>query len=244
MGAIAVHGVNGTFGVLAVGLFANGSYGAGWNGSDSEGIKGLFWGDAGQLGAQLLGIAVLWTVIFGVAYAFFKIQDTVSKRMGKGGIRSAEADEIEGLDIPEMGVVRLPRVREAVIAMVHIDPAQSRNEGAARMKLVTAIVKPFKLDDVQEALKSAGVVGMTVSEVRGFGRQGGHTETYRGAEYKIDFVPKVKIDVVTADETVDAIIEAISTAASTGKIGDGKIWVTDVDDLVRIRTGERGADAV
>jgi nitrogen regulatory protein P-II 1 len=112
------------------------------------------------------------------------------------------------------------------------------------MKLVTAIVKPFKLDDVQEALKSAGVVGMTVSEVRGFGRQGGHTETYRGAEYKIDFVPKVKIDVVTSDETVDAIIEAISNAASTGKIGDGKIWVTEVDDLVRIRTGERGADAV
>jgi len=112
------------------------------------------------------------------------------------------------------------------------------------MKLVTAIVKPFKLDDIQEALKAAGVVGMTVSEVRGFGRQGGHTETYRGAEYKIDFVPKVKIDVVTTEETVDAIIEAISTAASTGKIGDGKIWVTDVDDLVRIRTGERGADAV
>jgi nitrogen regulatory protein PII len=112
------------------------------------------------------------------------------------------------------------------------------------MKLVTAIVKPFKLDDIQEALKAAGVVGMTVSEVRGFGRQGGHTETYRGAEYKIDFVPKVKIDVVTTDETVDAIIEAISTSASTGKIGDGKIWVTDVDNLVRIRTGERGADAV
>ena len=112
------------------------------------------------------------------------------------------------------------------------------------MKLVTAIVKPFKLDDIQEALKAAGVVGMTVSEVRGFGRQGGHTETYRGAEYKIDFVPKVKIDVVTEDDLVDAIIEAITGAASTGKIGDGKIWVTEVDDLVRIRTGERGADAV
>ena len=112
------------------------------------------------------------------------------------------------------------------------------------MKLVTAIVKPFKLDDIQDALKSAGVVGMTVSEVRGFGRQGGHTETYRGAEYKIDFVPKVKIDVVTEDDLVDAIIEAITGAASTGKIGDGKIWVTEVDDLVRIRTGERGADAV
>ncbi len=112
------------------------------------------------------------------------------------------------------------------------------------MKLMTAIVKPFKLDDVKDALKAAGVVGMTVTEVRGFGRQGGHTETYRGAEYKIDFVPKVRLDVVTADDTVDAIIEAISGAASTGKIGDGKIWVTDVDDLVRIRTGERGADAV
>ena len=112
------------------------------------------------------------------------------------------------------------------------------------MKLVTAIVKPFKLDDIQDALKSAGVVGMTVSEVRGFGRQGGHTETYRGAEYKIDFVPKVKIDVVTEDDLVDAIVEAITGAASTGKIGDGKIWVTGVDDLVRIRTGERGADAV
>jgi len=112
------------------------------------------------------------------------------------------------------------------------------------MKLVTAIVKPFKLDDIQEALKAAGVVGMTVSEVRGFGRQGGHTETYRGAEYKIDFVPKVKIDVVTEDDLVDAIVEAITGAASTGKIGDGKIWVTEVDDLVRIRTGERGADAV
>ncbi len=108
VGAIAVHGVNGTFGVLAVGLFANGSYGAAWNGSDVEGVKGLFWGDAGQFGAQLLGVVVLWTVIFGVAYSFFKIQDTISKSRGKGGIRSKEADEIAGLDIPEMGVHAYP----------------------------------------------------------------------------------------------------------------------------------------
>ncbi|HEX4983585.1 MAG TPA: ammonium transporter [Ilumatobacteraceae bacterium] len=108
VGAIAVHGVCGTFGVLAVGLFANGSYGAGWNVSDSEGVEGLFWGDAGQFGAQLLGVVVLWTVIFGIAYAFFKIQDTVSKSRGKGGIRSKEADEINGLDIPEMGVLAYP----------------------------------------------------------------------------------------------------------------------------------------
>jgi Amt family ammonium transporter len=108
VGAIAVHGVNGSFGVLAVGLFANGSYGAGWNGSDSEGIEGLFWGDASQLGAQALGLVVIWTVIFGIAFAFFKIQDAVSKKMGKGGIRSAESDEIAGLDLPEMGVSAYP----------------------------------------------------------------------------------------------------------------------------------------
>ncbi len=108
VGAIAVHGVNGTFGVLAVGLFANGSYGGGWNGSDVEGVKGLFWGDAGQFFAQLLGVVVLWTVIFGVAYSFFRIQDSISKSRGKGGIRSKESDELDGLDLPEMGVLAYP----------------------------------------------------------------------------------------------------------------------------------------
>ncbi len=112
------------------------------------------------------------------------------------------------------------------------------------MKLITAIVKPFKLDDVKDALKAAGVAGITVGEVRGFGRQGGHTETYRGAEYKIDFVPKVQMSIVVDDGAVDAVVDAIVTAAATGKIGDGKIWVTDVDRLVRIRTGEEGADAI
>jgi nitrogen regulatory protein PII len=112
------------------------------------------------------------------------------------------------------------------------------------MKLVTAIVKPFKLDDVKDALKDAGVAGVTVSEVRGFGRQGGHTETYRGAEYKIDFVPKVELTVVVDDDMVDAIVDVVVAAAGTGKIGDGKIWVTPVDRIVRIRTGEEGADAI
>jgi nitrogen regulatory protein PII len=112
------------------------------------------------------------------------------------------------------------------------------------MKLITAVVKPFKLDDVKDALKAAGIAGITVTEVRGFGRQGGHTETYRGAEYKIDFVPKVAIDLVVEDDLADAAIEAITSSASTGKIGDGKIWVTEVSRLVRIRTGEEGADAV
>jgi nitrogen regulatory protein P-II 1 len=112
------------------------------------------------------------------------------------------------------------------------------------MKLITAVVKPFKLEEVKDALKAAGIAGMTVSEVRGFGRQGGHTETYRGAEYQIDFVPKVSIELVVDDAVVDSVVETIASAAATGKIGDGKIWVTDVERLIRIRTGEEGPDAV
>jgi nitrogen regulatory protein P-II 1 len=112
------------------------------------------------------------------------------------------------------------------------------------LHLVTAVIKPHKLDDVKEALKGVGVQGMTVSEVKGFGRQGGHTETYRGAEYTIDFVPKVKIEVVCGTEEAEKVADAIAGAAQTGKIGDGKIWMTTVDRLVRIRTGEMGGDAV
>ena len=112
------------------------------------------------------------------------------------------------------------------------------------LHLVTAVVKPHKLEDVKEALKGVGVQGMTVSEVKGFGRQGGHTETYRGAEYTIDFVPKVKIEVVCGTEDADKVADAIAGAAQTGNIGDGKIWMTAVDRLVRIRTGEMGSDAV
>ena len=112
------------------------------------------------------------------------------------------------------------------------------------MKLITAIVKPFKLDDVKDALKGAGVMGMTVTEVRGFGRQGGHTETYLGAEYTIDFLPKIKIELVVDDAVLDQVLDVVTSAAATGKIGDGKIWVTSVDRLVRIRTGEQGADAI
>jgi nitrogen regulatory protein PII len=112
------------------------------------------------------------------------------------------------------------------------------------MKLITAIVKPFKLDDVKEALKAAGVTGITVDEARGFGRQGGHTETYRGAEYQIDFVPKVRMQIVIDDDRTDEVVNTIVAAAGTGKIGDGKIWITDVERVVRIRTGEEGVDAV
>ena len=112
------------------------------------------------------------------------------------------------------------------------------------MKLVMAIIKPFKLDDVRESLSEIGVQGITVTEVKGFGRQKGHTELYRGAEYVVDFLPKVKIEAVVDDGLVDQVIEAISKAANTGKIGDGKIFVTSVEQAVRIRTGETGAEAL
>jgi nitrogen regulatory protein P-II 1 len=112
------------------------------------------------------------------------------------------------------------------------------------MKLITAILKPFKLDDVKASLQQAGINGMTVSEVQGFGRQRGHTEVYRGQEYTIDFVPKIRIEVLASDDQVEPVIAAITAAARTDKIGDGKIWVTSVDNVVRIRTGERGPDAI
>jgi len=112
------------------------------------------------------------------------------------------------------------------------------------MKLITAIVKPFTLDDVRHAIEAAGVLGLTVTEVQGYGRQRGHTEVYRGAEYAVDFVPKIRIDVVVDDEVAQRVVDAIISVARTGKIGDGKVWVSPVESLVRIRTGERDHDAL
>ncbi|MBG9326007.1 P-II family nitrogen regulator [Corynebacterium belfantii] len=112
------------------------------------------------------------------------------------------------------------------------------------MKLVTAIVKPFTLTDIKDALEQVGVHGMTVTETQGFGQQKGHTEVYRGAEYALDFVPKIKIEIVINDDLLDDVVKAIVDSAHTGKIGDGKVWVTTVDDLIRVRTGERGGSAV
>ncbi|MBT8057326.1 MAG: P-II family nitrogen regulator [Gammaproteobacteria bacterium] len=112
------------------------------------------------------------------------------------------------------------------------------------MKLVTAIIKPFKLDDVRHALSEVGIAGITVTEVKGFGRQKGHTELYRGAEYNVDFLPKLKLETACAADVVERVVEAIQTAASTGKIGDGKIWVCALEEVVRIRTGETGAQAI
>ena len=112
------------------------------------------------------------------------------------------------------------------------------------MKMIQAIIKPFKLDDVKEALKGVGVTGMTVSEVKGFGRQKGHTEVYRGAEYEIEFIPKIQLDIAVADEKVDSVVKAIQSSANTDKIGDGKIFVVPVEEAIRIRTGESGDSAI
>ncbi len=112
------------------------------------------------------------------------------------------------------------------------------------MKIVTAIIKPFKLDDVRESLSEIGIQGLTATEVKGFGRQKGHTELYRGAEYVVDFLPKIKLEVAVNDDQVDAVIEAITNSAKTGKIGDGKIFVPGIEQAIRIRTGETGADAI
>jgi nitrogen regulatory protein P-II 1 len=114
----------------------------------------------------------------------------------------------------------------------------------AAMKKVEAVIKPFKLDDVKDALHDAGVSGITVTEVKGFGRQKGHTELYRGAEYVVDFLPKVKLEVIVDDNLAERVVEAIATAARTGRIGDGKIFVTSIEEAMRIRTGERGSDAI
>ena len=112
------------------------------------------------------------------------------------------------------------------------------------MRKVEAIIKPFKLDEVKESLNEIGIQGITVSEVKGFGRQKGHTELYRGAEYVVDFIPKIKMEIIVADDMVTQVVDAIAEAAKTGRIGDGKIFVTPIDEIVRIRTGERGEDAI
>ena len=112
------------------------------------------------------------------------------------------------------------------------------------MKLITAIIKPFKLDDVREALSDIGIQGITVTEVKGFGRQKGHTELYRGAEYVVDFLPKIKLEIAAGSDMVDSVVEAIAKSAATGKIGDGKVFISSLDEVIRIRTGETGADAI
>src|SRR5690606_39250929 len=138
-----------------------------------------------------------------------------------------------------------PSTRKAhTISLLWVPPPARSPRRHDDMKLITAIVKPFTLEDVKTGLEQAGVFGMTVSEVQGYGRQKGHTEVYRGAEYSVDFVPKVRVDVVVDDASVDKVVDIIVEASRTGKIGDGKVWVTPVESIIRVRTGERGTDAL
>ena len=161
-------------------------------------------------------------------------------------MKMTEEEELEGMDTVlhnetayEFGGLigrRLAHRRSAA--------HQHSPRGGGRMKLVTGVIKPFKLDDVKAALESFGVAGITVSEVQGYGRQRGHTEVYRGAEYRVDFVPKVRVEVLVDDDDCDDVVDVIVKSAATGKIGDGKVWVTPIETVVRVRTGERGRDAL
>ena len=233
---VGVHLVGGLWGTLAVGFFASAA--------TTAGVDGLFYGG---------GVDQLW-------------RQARRRRRGAGlllrphpghrrspsrrpiGFRVTEEDEIAGIDNAEHAETAYDFASLGGGGGEHHWPARRtprpEHGGKPGMKLVTAIVKPFKLDDVKNALELIGVAGLTVSEVQGFGRQRGHTEVYRGAEYQVDFVPKVRIEVVVSELDAARVVDAVVEAASTGQIGDGKVWVTTIDEIVRVRTGERGDDAL
>jgi len=196
----------------------------------------LLGGGFDQLWRQFVAAASVSVYSFTLALIFgFAIKKTI-------GFRVDDDDEV---------AVSTPRARRVRVRAEHrgrrrVPPGCQLGEqrGGGRMRLVTAVVKPFKLDDVKHALETLGVHGLTVSEVQGYGRQKGHTEVYRGAEYTVDFVPKVKVEVLVDDLDADQVVDALVEAARTGKIGDGKVWVTPVEAVVRVRTGERGPDAL
>src|SRR4030095_13618421 len=246
VGAIAVHGVNGAWGVLSLGLFSDGTYGDGFNGVEGT-VRGLFYGGASQFVAQVIGTTTCFVFIFSASWVFFKVYDLVF------GMRVSPEVELEGLDVPEMGVHGYPEVQGPATLFPAMGlwtpkaPAQGVSPARAREragKKIEAIIKPFKLDDVKDTLTAAGIIGMTVTEVRGFGRQKGHTEMYRGSEYTVDFLPKMKVEVVVPDGVADKVVALITAAARTGSIGDGKVFVSTLGDAVRIRTGEHSENAL
>ncbi len=163
------------------------------------------------------------------------------------GPMAAMRPSVSGACRPQAGMPAVQRRRlpsASPSSSVRPQMGRSIHQRGMHMKLITAVIRPFKLDEVREALAQAGVSGITVTEVKGFGRQKGHTELYRGAEYVVDFLPKIKIETVVTDDRLDAVLEAIQQSAGTGKIGDGKIFVTTIEQVIRIRTGEIGADAL
>ena len=198
-------------------------------------VKGLFYGGGfDQLWRQAVGAFA----VLGYSFIVTTILALILKYTI--GLRLDEEDEANGIDEAEHAETAL-RLRHSG---QQLGSRPHGLGGMREMKLITAIVKPFTLEDVKTGLEQAGILGMTVSEVQGYGRQKGHTEVYRGAEYSVDFVPKVRVEVVVDDSAVDKVVDVIVQAARTGKIGDGKVWVSPVDTVVRVRTGERGTDAL
>ncbi len=280
VGAISVHCVNGLWGVISLGLFADGSYGDGVNGV-SGGVRGLFFGDASQLGAQLIAVAVLFVWGFGVSFVFFKLLDKV------WGLRVKPEDELDGLDIPEMGALAYPdnQLLRSALDFDSADNAEIKQlarfnwngskaipftaekqntavtiDKAVPVELVSTpatavgsdvkitkidiITKQNKFEALKEAMNKIGVMGMTVTQVLGCGVQKGKTEYYRGVEFEMNLLPKVEVEIVVSKVPVRTVIETAKKVLYTGHIGDGKIFVYDVENVVRVRTGEEGYDAL
>jgi nitrogen regulatory protein PII len=223
---VGVHLVGGLAGSLLLGFFADATI-------NPAGADGVFLGGGfGLFGEQVLAVVatLVWSfvVTFGIVFVLSKVLP--------GGIRVSEEDEDTGLDLSQHS--------ETGYALERVWAPATRRKDPGLMKLIVGIVKPFKVDDVKDAIKDLGVQGLTVSDVQGFGRQRGHTEVYRGAEYTIDFVPKVRVEILVDDGDVDRVVQKLLETARTGKIGDGKVWVVPVENIWRIRTGETGPDAL
>ena len=274
VGAISVHGVNGFWGVLALGLFADGSYGDGFNGV-AGGVTGLFYGDASQLLAQVIALGVLLVWGFGVSFPFFKLLDKV------WGLRVAPEVELEGLDIPEMGVLAYPDEQlvrseldydsednapikqlkrfgkngliepkyamhvEAPAPAVASAPVKAEREpGQPKFTKVEIILKQSRFEALKTAMNAIGITGMTVTQVLGYGIQKGQTEFYRGVETETNLLPKVQVEIVVSKVPVRTVIDTAKKVLYTGHIGDGKIFVYDVENVIKVRTGEEGYDAL
>jgi len=280
VGAISVHCVNGLWGVIAVGLFADGSYGDGVNGV-AGGVKGLFFGDGSQMVAQLIAVVVLFVWGFGVSFLFFKLLDKV------WGLRVKPEDELEGLDVPEMGVlaypdsqlirseldydssdnaevkqlarfknrviIEKPKSVSAAVPVVSMDQAvpvelvsRPAVSFASDVKItkIDIIIKQSRFEILKAAMNEIGITGMTVTQVLGCGIQKGKTEFYRGVEMEMNLLPKVQVEIVVAKVPVRTVIETAKKVLYTGNIGDGKIFVYDVENVIKVRTGEEGYAAL
>ena len=241
-GAISVHGYCGWFGAVSVGIFADGAYGAGWNGVGAatylgkagQGVTGLIHGDVSQFLLQLGGATLCAVYAFGLTYVVFKVVNAMDPDAGQQRGRSSK-----GWTFPNSACSRTPE-EEGIPATQIAADAPTHDEEA--MTLIKSIVRPNKVDDVKDAVEKLGVSGMTVTEVRGHGKQKGHTAIYRGQEYAVSLLPKMEIEIVVPDAMADETVKVIAQAARTGEIGDGRVFVMPVHQSYRIRTGDLERD--